>query len=326
MTRMVAPGIGMGIRHTGRGAARPIVTSVNFDQGDPLGGGLSIVAAGSFLADAIAARFGATSATITGNTASELTCTLPVHLAGAVDFTIETAGGTSVAVPFEYWALDTEASCTVLAEKPDYDEAGGDGTWVVRKGVNLTKIVGAPTDAGGYPHYGGVARLASTANMAAIFDMSSDAAAKGTFVAGVDMVAASGYSGIDSKGFFGDFGRGALGAAYANAGGEDRFYGIVLAGGYKESHVACSLATLHHVCMRFAANGNLETFCDATVGTVTALTDHSSSGAPTLAIGSNYDVSYINGAMLYVATYNVAISDAIKTKARKWAQQRHAAP
>ena len=88
--------------YTFTGAA-PTIASLNFSLGDTRGGGQSIVATGTNLTVATAVTIGGNSATITGNTSTTVTFTLPAHASGAVTVTVTTPGGTSGTLPFTYW-------------------------------------------------------------------------------------------------------------------------------------------------------------------------------------------------------------------------------
>ncbi len=71
----------------------PALTTVTPARG-PTAGGTSVVIAGVNLDGATAVIFGGKTATITANTATSLTVTTPLHIAGTVDLIITTADGT----------------------------------------------------------------------------------------------------------------------------------------------------------------------------------------------------------------------------------------
>jgi hypothetical protein len=83
----------------------PTISSLNYSQGDVLGGGQSIVITGTNLSGATGVSFGGTAATITGNTSTTVTVTLPPKVAGVTTVAVTTSGGTSGTLAFEYWSL-----------------------------------------------------------------------------------------------------------------------------------------------------------------------------------------------------------------------------
>jgi len=129
------------------GGAAPSLSSLNFTLGDTAGGGLSIIATGTNLSSASAVTIGGNSATITGNTSTTVTFTLPAHASGSVNVTVTTAGGTSNALSFEYWTpsqvtggviwYDAERGVTQSSNNVSQwaDQGGG--------GVNASQSTGA---------------------------------------------------------------------------------------------------------------------------------------------------------------------------------------
>lgn len=84
----------------------PVIASLNFTLGDTAGGGQGVVITGSNLTGATLVTIGGTSATITGNTPTTVTCTLPAHASGSgLDVVVTTPGGPSTGGTglFEYW-------------------------------------------------------------------------------------------------------------------------------------------------------------------------------------------------------------------------------
>jgi hypothetical protein len=100
-------GLGLGATSSGEWSAVPLptVASLNYSQGDTAGGGQSIIITGTNLDSAQSVSFGASSAAITSNTSTTITCTLPAHAAGNVTVTVMTSGG-STTTSFTYWAPD----------------------------------------------------------------------------------------------------------------------------------------------------------------------------------------------------------------------------
>jgi hypothetical protein len=84
--------------------AAPTITSLSRDLGDIAGGGQSIIINGTNLSSASACSFGGTAATITGNTSTTVTVTLPAKAAGSTTVTVTTPGGTSGTLSFEFWS------------------------------------------------------------------------------------------------------------------------------------------------------------------------------------------------------------------------------
>lgn len=82
----------------------PTLSSLNYVQGDIAGGGKSILATGTNCASVTAVTIGGNSATITGQTSTTVTFTLPVHASGAVAVSLTNPSGTSGTLAFTYWS------------------------------------------------------------------------------------------------------------------------------------------------------------------------------------------------------------------------------
>lgn len=85
----------------------PVISALNYTQGDTLGGGQPIVLTGSWdVASAVPKIDGVALAggTYTVDSATQITATLPAHAAGAVAWTVSDSGGTSGGIAFEYWS------------------------------------------------------------------------------------------------------------------------------------------------------------------------------------------------------------------------------
>ena len=131
--------------HSLKVALTPILLSVNYDQGDTKGGGESIVLTGLILTNAVSVSFGSTAATITGNTSTTVTCTLPAKSAGSTSVTVSTlSGGTSNGLPFEYWDPGELSATTGFWE--DYEGT----SWTARGG----SVAGTMTAPGTAPDVG----------------------------------------------------------------------------------------------------------------------------------------------------------------------------
>ena len=74
--------------------AKPSVTALSPAKG-PLGGAITVTITGANLENAEAVKFGATAATVTEDTATQIKVTAPSCSAGALHVTVTTAGGTS---------------------------------------------------------------------------------------------------------------------------------------------------------------------------------------------------------------------------------------
>ena len=80
-----------------------VLLSLNYDQGDTLGGGQNIVITGTNLGSVTAVNFGGTAAAIVSNTSTTVTCTLPAKSAGVTTVNVVTGGVASNTLSFEYW-------------------------------------------------------------------------------------------------------------------------------------------------------------------------------------------------------------------------------
>jgi hypothetical protein len=114
-------------------AVAPTVARVSPAAG-PVAGNTTVTITGTNLATAWAVRFGTTLATIVSNTGTQLVVSSPAGVAGTVDITVATAGGTSAtsaADQFTYVAVPT-----VTGISPTVGSAAG-GTIVTITGTNL---------------------------------------------------------------------------------------------------------------------------------------------------------------------------------------------
>ncbi len=108
----------------------PALTTVTPARG-PTAGGTSVVIAGVNLDGATAVIFGGKTATITANTATSLTVTTPLHIAGTVDLIITTADGTQTSKNAFTFVLPTIKIVLVTA-KPTIK--------IARKSITLRTI------------------------------------------------------------------------------------------------------------------------------------------------------------------------------------------
>lgn len=303
-------------------AAAPVLSSLNHSQGDPLGGGASIVIIGTNLLDATQVSFGGTPATITANTATSITVTLPAKTAGTTTVSVTTLGGTSGTLPFEFWAPSTETTCTLLAERPNYN--GTSGTWTARTGTSPAQAgAGKPTASNGAPVFAGSHDLVC-ANTASLFKQSSPSEGTVFCVLNPSVANASGGTNTEynSDGVFCDYGRGSIGVGYSSTNGWEAF---LTDGTYHHAYVALSTGTMHSGLMRWKDSTTLDAQVDGGSFVTTSIGAYSTATTP-VRLGVNYSgFKHLNATMNAVATFNAKVSDAVATKCRLWAKQRHGA-
>lgn len=116
----------------------PVLVSLDYSLADTYGGD-SITITGTDLTDALTCTIGGTSASITANTDTTLTFTMPAKTAGDYDVVVTTAGGASNALSIEAWSPEDATSATVLHRwRPDQGV-----TLVGAKVSDLADLVGA---------------------------------------------------------------------------------------------------------------------------------------------------------------------------------------
>jgi hypothetical protein len=86
-------------------AATPALTSLNFDLADKAGG-TPITITGTDLGSATGCTVGGTSASITANTSTSLTFTMPAKTAGSYNVQVTTSAGSSNTLSIEAWSPD----------------------------------------------------------------------------------------------------------------------------------------------------------------------------------------------------------------------------
>jgi hypothetical protein len=107
----------------------------------PVAGGTSVVITGTNLTGATAVKFGLLAATaFTVNSATQITATSPAGLAGAVDVTVTTPGGTSAAIAADKYTY--APAPTVVSLAPNNGLTSG-GASVVITGTNFPITIGA---------------------------------------------------------------------------------------------------------------------------------------------------------------------------------------
>ncbi|MFT4252288.1 MAG: IPT/TIG domain-containing protein, partial [Caulobacter sp.] len=132
--------------------AAPTINAVSPTAG-PTGGGTTVVISGSGFSAAPttgAVKFGASSATYTINSNTQITATSPANSAGTYDVTVTTPGGTSATSSNDQFTY--VSAPTVTAVSPNAGSTNGNQT-VVITGTNLsgaTNVVFGATSATGY--------------------------------------------------------------------------------------------------------------------------------------------------------------------------------
>jgi sugar lactone lactonase YvrE len=92
----------------------PAVSAINPAKG-PLVGGITVTITGANLAEATSVKFGATAATITEDTATQIKATAPACSEGAVHVTVTTAGGTSTTSPADEYTCVAAPAVSLLS-------------------------------------------------------------------------------------------------------------------------------------------------------------------------------------------------------------------
>ncbi|WP_201295394.1 MULTISPECIES: IPT/TIG domain-containing protein [Nocardia] len=123
-------GTSNGVAYTYIPVSAPTLTSVTPGSG-PAAGGTTVTLTGTGLSSATSVRFGATAASFTGVSATQITAVAPPG-AGTVQVTVITPGGTSNGVPYTY-----AATPSLNAVSPTQGPTTG-GNTVTLTGTNLT--------------------------------------------------------------------------------------------------------------------------------------------------------------------------------------------
>lgn len=114
----------------------PTISSLSVSSGST-GGGTSVVVTGTNLSSVTNAQFGGTNATIGSNTSTSVTLTTPAHVAGLVDLSITTAGGTG----FANGSFTFASTPTITSLSATSGSISG-GTSVTITGTNLSGVSG----------------------------------------------------------------------------------------------------------------------------------------------------------------------------------------
>ncbi|WBP91292.1 beta strand repeat-containing protein [Kitasatospora cathayae] len=114
----------------------PVITSLTPNQG-PTSGGNTVTISGTGLSGATSVLFGTHAATITANTAAQITVTAPAGAAQSVNVTVTTSAGTSNPLPYFYVAAPA-----VTGLIPTMGPSGGGNTVTIfGSGLALTSAV-----------------------------------------------------------------------------------------------------------------------------------------------------------------------------------------
>jgi len=308
----------------GAAVPAPVITSLNYTQGDTSGGGQSIVITGLHFTGATGVTFGGTSATgVVVNSDTQITCTLPAHTVGAAqDVVVTTPGGTSTGGTgiFEYWSPANASGCSLFCDANYSGTLGGSGTWTARVGTNPTSS-SAPAASGGCPVFDGT-HILTGPTVGSLFDFVAPCNMTVAVVMSATAAAAHNSSLDQNIGILGDNARGALDVSF-NANG---FSLIATDGTYKESVTAFAADGGKRCAVgRFADSAFLQTSVNNSAFTAhqTAFSSYSTGTTQALNIGSNFSTGVLNNATLNaLVTYSTILVDADCTKIYKWAQQK----
>ncbi|MEU4862512.1 IPT/TIG domain-containing protein [Kitasatospora aureofaciens] len=114
----------------------PVITSLTPNQG-PTSGGNTVTISGTNLSGATSVLFGTHAATITANTATQITVTAPAGAAQSVNVTVTTSAGTSNPLPYFYVAAPA-----ITGLIPTMGPSGGGNTVTIfGSGLALTSAV-----------------------------------------------------------------------------------------------------------------------------------------------------------------------------------------
>ena len=308
-------------------ATVPILTSISYSLGDPLGGGQQIVLAGTNL-DSATVSFGGTSATVISASAAQVRCTLPAKTAGATTVKVNTAvGGDSNTLPFEFWSPATEASNTQLLD------GGYTGApWVARHGSNDTSSGADPAASGGGTVWAG-GQLLTTPAINTLMPVNSGlGTAQGTCF----MVwKSTGSQAAHTPGSNANPGLYMLPSSpsfnpmFDAAGFTMRMFDVS-AGHSQEVNLAWPGDANYHLGMiRFAdsgvfgGSGDLRIQIDGGLPTTSSMQNFNNGQTGTFRMGVDSSIAHFLNNVTMIATgfHNVRISDAVASKHYQWARQ-----
>lgn len=321
------------IAAAGGGGGSPSITSLNYAQGDRLGGGQSIVITGTNLGSASSVVIDPLgtplSWTITGNTSTTITCTLGAHAtAGVYTLRVTTPGG-HVDTTFEYWDPPVLASCTLLVDK-GYTGA----PWVPRIGSNLTTAGADPAASGGGAVLAGAQLLHYPATNGLMSTNGGFGASQGTMAWVQNATAAATHTASSDANpcLASTPGSPSIAFQYDSNGLTARMFDASF-GASREASQAMGTG-LHFALVRFAdnaivtPNGDLSVAVDGTFGTPTVMTNFNQPVTAQMSFGVDSSTSHFlnNDTVFAIVAYNVRLSDADATKNHLWAQQRFGTP
>lgn len=330
---MLRPFLPMFMPRGGGEVVTPVLTSLRDIVIDTAGGGRAQVATGTgFSASSVIKVGGAAQATTYDAGTGTLSCTMPAHAAdAAVPVTVANGAAESGAINVEYWYPGTEASCTLLAEQPDYSVADGTGTWVARVGANLTSTGTAPSDVGGEPTFAKTGALLG-ADIASLVTTTEATIAIVQKPTSEDVESDGGSAYTNKSMAYYNQGLGTLGIWNAkSADGSSHYFGAHVydnAGGYaiaRSSGVNPLDGNFHITMQRWSYSAGAIALC--TDGVWSAPTTLASAGAGfmtgAIELGARYNNIFdYAGSHRAVAAFSEALSDAVAAKFNAWAAQR----
>ncbi|TSB32065.1 beta strand repeat-containing protein [Streptomyces benahoarensis] len=149
VTVTTSAGTSNSVTYTYVNVATPVITSLNPASG-PTSGGNTVTITGTGLSGATSVFFGSHAATITANSATQITVTAPAGAAQSVNVTVTTGAGTSNPLPYFYVAAPA-----ITGLIPAMGPSGGGNTVTVSgTGLALTSAV----------HFGSAPATAITVN------------------------------------------------------------------------------------------------------------------------------------------------------------------
>ena len=321
--------LGLGLSLTNRasaaGPAAPALTSLDFDQADTAGGD-SVTITGTDLTAASSCTVGGTSATITANTSTTLTFTMPAKAAGSYNVQVTTAGGASNTLSLEAWGPEQLTGVTAGFERPNY--TAGTGTWAYRIGGADADNGGlaAPAASSGSPNFAGAGSegIRLSQNEGAAFTMTGTPKGSVLMVINPDTLAADAgastpYANVN---LWCHEARGVLGCDLSASG-----VGMWASdGSYRRGTAAISAGVINAVCTRFESGVEVAAKVGSGAWASTALGTYSPTTTNIVQLGANYNASTTyDGTMRAAFFCNVRCSDAEAVKFRKWAMCRHGA-
>jgi hypothetical protein len=126
--------------YTYNSVSAPTLTTVSPTTGSGAGG-TTVTLTGTNFGGAYAVYFGTEAATFVVNSSTQITATTPAHLAGAVDVTVLTAGGTTAVSTSTRYTFTAASAATVTDLATSSGTTAG-GTKVVITGTNFYGVSG----------------------------------------------------------------------------------------------------------------------------------------------------------------------------------------